>query len=213
MKLAIIFDFDGVVVDSLKVWGDAFISACNHHGYCRISTQEAFLDLFEGNFFEGAKKAGIVEDKIPLIRKKLAEEYLENKQKINLFEGVKKMLEDIAKKHKVYIVSSNFSEIVQHFLDVHGIGMIEEVLGGDMERSKVKKIRAIKDKLPDYELLYIGDTKGDMIEGKEAGVKTVAVTWGWHSEKRLKEGKPDYVIHTPKELAALAKKYQADKIF
>lgn len=203
MKLAIIFDFDGVIVDSLEVWGEAFILACDHHGSGQISTQEAFLDLFENNFFEGAKKIGIDEEKITLIRKKLAEEYLKNKHKISLFKGIKEMLERLAKEHEIFIVSSNFSDIVQHFLDVHGMTMFKEVLGGDKGRSKVNKIESIKVKFPDREFLYVGDTKGDMIEGKLAGVKTVAVTWGWHSEERLREAYPDYVVSAPNELVSL----------
>jgi phosphoglycolate phosphatase len=204
MKLAIIFDFDGVIVNSLEVWRDAFISACDHHGCESVTTQEDFLNLFESNIFDGLKKAGIEENKIPSIRKKLAEEYLENSHKVELFEGVKEMLETLAADHKIFIVTSNFSDIVERFLDSYNIKIFEEVLGSDKERSKVKKIELIKINFSDLTPLYVGDTKGDMIEGALAGVKTIAVTWGWHDRKKLKEADPDFVIDVPKELVLLA---------
>ena len=47
--------------------------------------------------------------------------------------------------------------------------------------------------LPAY---YVGDTKGDMIEGKKAGAVTVAVTWGWHTADNLAEASPDHTVNT-----------------
>ena len=44
-----------------------------------------------------------------------------------------------------------------------------------------------------------------MIEGKAAEAKTIAVTWGWHNEDKLRKGKPDYVVRTPVELMDLFK--------
>jgi phosphoglycolate phosphatase len=206
MKLAIIFDFDGVIVDSLEVWGDAFISVCNHHGYGHLSTQKAFLDLFDGNMHESMQKAGISEVTIQEMIEKLVEDYASNMHKVELFKGIDKMLLELAGIGEIYVVSSNFTDLVQNFWNSHRLAKCEEILGGDKEKSKVKKIEGIGKKLPDHEALYIGDTKGDMIEGKLAGAKTVAVTWGWHSAEKLKEGKPDYVVKTPDELVLLTKK-------
>ncbi len=205
MKLAIIFDFDGVIVDSLEVWGDAFISACKHHGCNLFPTHKSFLHLFEGNMYEGMKKAGVDDDTILEIRKKLVKGYMSDKHKVKLFAGVKEMLAELAEISKIYVVSSNFTEIAQSFWDSHKLAKCEEILGGDKGKSKVKKIESIKRKLPDREIIYVGDTKGDMIEGGLAGVKTVAVTWGWHGEEKLKKSEPDFIVKTPGELVTLAK--------
>lgn len=40
-----------------------------------------------------------------------------------------------------------------------------------------------------------------MVEGREAGAHPIAVTWGWHTEERLIKGNPDYIAHSPQELA------------
>jgi len=50
---------------------------------------------------------------------------------------------------------------------------------------------------------YIGDTSGDVYEGKEAGAITIAVTWGWHEQERLIKAGPHFLVHTPKELEHL----------
>ena len=80
-------------------------------------------------------------------------------------------------------------------------------MGADKETSKVKKINSIKSKFRDAGCFYIGDTLGDVMEGREAGVKTISVTWGWHDEDRLKKGKPDYIIRNPEELIKLFLKW------
>ncbi|MDD5489476.1 MAG: HAD family hydrolase [Candidatus Moranbacteria bacterium] len=203
MLKAIIFDFDGVIVDSLELWTEAFISACKGNGFSRIASKEAFLNLFDGNFYEEMLKAGIAEKEVPLMRKKLEHAYAENKDSIKLIDGMRETLDILAKENQIYIVSSNFSGIVQDILDSRGIEISGEILGADKGKSKVKKIESIKSRYFDHIFFYIGDTRGDMIEGKIAGVKTVAVTWGWHSREKLNEGKPDYLVNTPQELVKL----------
>jgi phosphoglycolate phosphatase len=47
---------------------------------------------------------------------------------------------------------------------------------------------------------YIGDTTGDILEAREAGVQTVAVTWGWHSREKLVAVHPDFLVDRPEEL-------------
>ncbi|MGZ3648342.1 MAG: HAD family hydrolase [Syntrophales bacterium] len=46
----------------------------------------------------------------------------------------------------------------------------------------------------------MGDTTGDIKEARLAGVRTVAVTWGWHSKEKLETVRPDYLIETVKDL-------------
>jgi phosphoglycolate phosphatase len=53
------------------------------------------------------------------------------------------------------------------------------------------------------DIYYIGDTTGDIKEGKQAGVKTVGVTWGWHSKEKMAAAKPDYLFDSSQELLQL----------
>ncbi|MHC4874219.1 MAG: HAD family hydrolase [Planctomycetota bacterium] len=80
----------------------------------------------------------------------------------------------------------------------------EAVLGSDKGRSKVAKIKSVVEKHKDInECWYIGDTKGDILEGIEAGVDTVAVSWGWHTLEQLEEAIPYHIVDEPKELVVL----------
>lgn len=62
----------------------------------------------------------------------------------------------------------------------------------------------IKEKeLKKDEVLYIGDSDIDVYTGINAGVKTVAVTWGYRSLDVIKEAKPDFIIDRAEELIGI----------
>jgi len=58
---------------------------------------------------------------------------------------------------------------------------------------------------------YVFDTIGDFTETKEAGVKSVAVGWGWHSPDDLLKLKPDYFVNDREQLLNLAISSTANK--
>jgi phosphoglycolate phosphatase-like HAD superfamily hydrolase len=49
----------------------------------------------------------------------------------------------------------------------------------------------------------VGDSASDIHAAKEAGVKSIAVTWGHQSAKTLLRANPDYLVHSPTELYEL----------
>ena len=54
------------------------------------------------------------------------------------------------------------------------------------------------------ECLYFGDTNTDMQTGKNAGVTTVGVTWGFRPRTELEENHADIIIDHPSEIPGLA---------
>ena len=53
------------------------------------------------------------------------------------------------------------------------------------------------------EVLYIGDTEVDIETGKNAGVKTIAVSWGYRTEAALRSAGASHVISLPEEILTL----------
>lgn len=56
------------------------------------------------------------------------------------------------------------------------------------------------------ECCYIGDMKIDILTGKNAGMKTIAVTWGYQDEADLIACGADFIARSPEELPELIKK-------
>jgi phosphoglycolate phosphatase len=118
----------------------------------------------------------------------------------------------LAQRHHVLIVTSNRSDIVEAFLAHWAITGVSEVLGGDKGQSKVPKIRAAVRRFAEAradrpgalpESWFVGDTVGDMVEGREAGVGTIAVGWGWHTAAQLAGATPDHLAAAPAALLEL----------
>ena len=55
MSNLIMFDYDGVIVDSLAVFSSVFIAACQKNGYHGIDSRKRLIGLFDGNLFERKK--------------------------------------------------------------------------------------------------------------------------------------------------------------
>ncbi len=72
-------------------------------------------------------------------------------------------------------------------------------------RDKVSGIKTVCEKLnvlPEN-TLYIGDTVFDIRAAKGAGVKSAAITYGYHSKKRLESESPDLVLRKLSDLPPL----------
>ena len=53
----------------------------------------------------------------------------------------------------------------------------------------------------DYkECLYVGDSEVDVVTGKNAGVKTIAVTWGFRTKEELMIAGAQYMIDKAEKL-------------
>jgi phosphoglycolate phosphatase-like HAD superfamily hydrolase len=76
-----------------------------------------------------------------------------------------------------------------------------------MAGSKVEKILMAKSQLAaEGEIVFmVGDSLSDVRAAREAGVKSIAVSWGHQSVERLVEGVPDQVVHLPEELIEMTK--------
>lgn len=189
----IFFDYDGVLVDSLDVEAKYFSEACHSYGVEGINTSEDMAKLSEGNFYEGMVAMGISAEKIDAVMKKYGEIKMDGRYQIPYHAPMMKLLRRLAKHFPLYIVTSNTSATVEKRMEELEIKGVREILGAEGEKSKVKKIRRIMEMHPGEKSLFIGDTKGDMVESKEAGVDIrLGVTWGWQEPWVVLSGNPDY---------------------
>jgi len=202
-EAVLLFDFDGVIADSRDIYFEVFTRICTEKGFDKLNSREAFSRLMEGNVFRELLKAGF-----PIHRlKKLADEYKphleEANERIPPYPEMVDLLNALAHAYPVYVITANQTEMVERFLERHGVGGVRAVIGGDQEVSKVKRIRSVKKRYKDRTAFYIGDTKGDMREARRARAVAVGVSWGWHSPAKLAEGKPHRVLGEPAELRAM----------
>lgn len=184
---AIIFDFDGVIGDTKDI--NFLISKINNPD---LSIEE----------FEKHHNGNVIEE--PLF--KVPDDFFEIQKEMftedNLF-PVLNEIKNLSEKYLLFLVSSGKEDNLFHFLKLGDIDTcFKEILGKESSSSKVKKLQYLTTKynLLVSDCLFVTDTIGDIKEANLAGVKTVAVSWGYHSEDLLKTEKPFKVIYNFSEL-------------
>lgn len=204
MEKLFLFDFDGVIVDSLEFYEEVARLYSEEIGRTIARDREEFMDLYDDNFYVSIRKRGFDLEALGRAAKTVAPRL--DHTTIEAFEDCFPVIEELARDHILLIVSSNSRRTIELILSKYScIECFREILGADFMYSKVKKIRHAMEKwrkTPE-ETYFIGDTTGDIREARAAGVRTVAVTWGWHSRSRLETAHPDHIIETPAELLAL----------
>jgi phosphoglycolate phosphatase len=200
MRPIVLFDYDGVLVDSLDYFLDAFLDSCHEHGCDKVRSREDFLGLFDTNFYDGMANIGLNGKLRTDVFHGMAVRLATKSGLYSFFPGIPDALRALAQFADIYVVSSNDSHVVEGFLKAHGLDMCRDVLGGDKDTSKVRKIQSIGRLFPDAPLIYVGDTTGDMHEAREGGAVAVGVGWGWHGPDRLRKANPDHLLHSPNEL-------------
>jgi phosphoglycolate phosphatase len=201
MKKLLLFDFDGVIVDSLELYEDMTRRCFEKIGKPITKNREDFLNLFDDNFYEALQKSGVGADEFNETAALIAP--YADYSKVAPFEDLMPILKELGENNVLLIISSNSLYAIEFILSkINFNGSFDTILGADFMLSKIDKINyAVKKwEIPKGRTYFIGDTAGDIKEAKEAGVKAVAVSWGWHTKERLKEEAPDYLIDSPSEL-------------
>ena len=203
MKL-FLFDFDGVIADSLDVYEKTVRDCLKDIKQPLIHSREEFLELFDDNFYESLEKKGVNLE----VFMKAAEDILAQVKIKDMkpFPDVEPVIKKLHNENLLIVISSNDYASIKETLDYFKYdNYFCDILGSDFMFSKKEKIlyAAKKYNAALENIYYVGDTTGDIKEGKQAGVKTVGVTWGWHSKEKMAAAKPDYLFDNPKELLQL----------
>lgn len=201
----IMFDYDGVIADSLEAHVKSFLAAFHEHGVTSLNTAQDIINLYNDNVYESMRHLGLSEGEIDEILDSYNTKQEKILDQIDFFENMAHTLNELTLSHKVYIITSNIAEVVLLKLAKNGVKGIKGIMGSETAKSKIKKINLAMELHPELKAYYVGDTKGDIEEGKQAGVFTVGVAWGWHGPDKLKDSNPDYLLYEPGELIELLK--------
>jgi len=199
----IMFDYDGVLVDSLSVVLAIYKKIGNEFNV------SVFKNIKDGDFFDlnwknSLKKAGIINDKdIKNYERFFKKEIIRLNQQITPFPNIKEAIKFLGKNHKLAVVSNNCSGFIKEKLKKHGLlHYFSAIIGAEHGPLKPKpdllNLCMQKMNVKEQEAVYIGDMKGDITAAKKAKVMFIGTSYGYHSKHKLKGA--DVVIDTPKKL-------------
>lgn len=207
-----IFDLDGTVLDTIG-------TIAYYGNYALEKNQIAPIDVGEYNYLAGTGASNLVKNMLRF-RQCLTEEtyarvYADYQEAYNkdvayqskIFDGLKETLDKIKSMGvSLAIVSNKPDYAAKKVVEaLYGKDYFVRVDGQKEGKPLKPDPKAVLDILSEFqvskeECLYIGDTDVDMQTGKNAGIFTVGVLWGFRGEEELLKSGADLVVQNPMEL-------------
>ncbi|MBI1969103.1 HAD family hydrolase [Candidatus Woesearchaeota archaeon] len=204
---AIIFDWDGVVVDTLQVQAKLYraIEQAFHVQFFPQGKTD-FKDFFELDWKKFYREFGFSDEEVLKIGKYYLEETRKLQSQIKPFPHIPAVLEEASKRMKVVLLTSNYKDNIIPIMKQHGIAQYFSYIH-DGHNSAIKPDPAVithttkEIGIPPQDCIFVGDMDEEIIMAKKAGIgKVIAVTYGFHSLKRLKDTGADAIVNKPEEI-------------
>ena len=200
-KKVIVFDLDGVLLDSVSL-----MFSFSREKIPTI-TDDEIKNLHKGNIYEEDSKLNLPKiEETEEEREKRWGAYNKRKLAIPLYPGVKELVGELAKKYILAINTSAWDASTLPLLEKNGIkDSFSFIATSNINMNKVEKFKIIAEKFNKNpsELLFITDTLGDVIDAGALRIPTIVVTWGIHSREYFDEEAHKNIIafvNTIKEL-------------
>lgn len=209
--MLIILDFDGVL-RSIP-WKGLLEGYRALIGYKKKNPNNFFRDLkefkawYNRDFMKNLETIGVfTEDEYSVVDKIFHAHYDKHTR---IFPWVPKLLEELSERHDLAVLSSSAGGSVRDSLGNLNRYFSGPIFGSDDIDKKIKPdpegVHLIIRKMDaDYgNTVIIGDSKADVMAGKNAGIKTGVVGWGIYEWEELLSFNPDYKFKNPGKLFLL----------
>ncbi|WP_175989269.1 HAD family hydrolase [Bacillus sp. Marseille-Q1617] len=202
---SIIFDLDGTIWDPRKTVVFAWNKVIEKHD--KINKELTSQQLKETM---GLKMHEIGRKLFPELDAKEREKFLNTCSEVekehlreeggSLYDNVEKVLGNLAKKYKLFIVSNCQHGYIEAFYEYHRLEkhFIDYENPGRTGLSKGENIKLIIERNHLKQLVYVGDTAGDQKAAQSAGIPFVYASYGFGEAKNY-----DYIINSFDELLEL----------
>lgn len=201
---AVIFDLDGTILDTLEDLADAMNLTLSKFGFPELELSHHKKAI--GNGIRKYAERCIPEEKLTdalldEFVKVAAEDYKNNSTvKTKPFDGICEILDFLVDKGiSINVLSNKRNEFVnkltKHYFPMYKFDCVYGELPGIPKKpdpSSALKIAGDIGIAPEN-ILFVGDSIYDIITGKSAGMKTVAVTWGNQERDLLNTENPDFI--------------------
>jgi phosphoglycolate phosphatase len=210
---AIIFDFDGTLLDSIDDLADSMNRALAEREMPEHPTNSYRYFVGDGmeNLARRAAPAGTPPAAVRELVRRMGEIYACGwANKTRPYPDIPPLLEELRRRRLALSILSNKPDPFTRIMASHYFGdaLFAAVLGArDGEPKKPDPAGALEIArllaVPPEEFLYLGDTDTDMRTGRAAGMRTVGVSWGFRPAGELAAAGAQTIIDSPMEALSL----------
>lgn len=203
---AVIFDFDGTIVDSFETLLSVFYEITDRPEMLTKPEIEELRGMKTGGII---KYLGIKKWQVPGIVIKAKKSVSLKLPGCKTFPGIPEVITKLHKKgYKLYILSSNSSINISAYLKKNNLDTYFVQIYGDIGmRSKSSALNKLikKEGLNKSDCVYVGDEVRDVEAAKKAGITSIGVTWGFNNKTAIEATAPNHLANKPSDLIRLLK--------
>jgi phosphoglycolate phosphatase-like HAD superfamily hydrolase len=197
---AVLFDWDGVLYDSMETLATAAIEVCREFGV--IIDKEKFLETYDQPYREWYKKLGIPADNeaahkyIRYLYNNEIKPRLQAQKPDKLFPDVVATLKELKQRGiSIGIVSAERGENIRKVLDENEMSDLPDYIFDRADNKNEAIIRICQENgfIPDR-VLMVGDLPSDLRDARKAGVKAAGIARRDNDRDRLGSFDPDYLL-------------------
>ena len=196
-------DYDGVLVDSLEHLLALAIRAQARLGLGRPPTHDDFRLIDNLTFRDLALRCEVPECELPRYAGLMFELQREDRHVPALFAGIADLLLALSARHHLAIVTASLEANVRAVLRAHRLEhTVSAVLDGSEGGDKAQRIGIARERfaVAAARTWMVGDAVSDIRAGHAAGVRTLAVSWGYQSPARLAAEAPTQLAARPADI-------------
>lgn len=202
----IIFDYDGVIVDSFPNVYEVYKIICDRLGKQCPERIEDFKKIYGHSSSECYSQLGFTEEERVKGNIIFKEEII--KKEPIAYKGIAEVLNLLHRNYKLVLISSNYKEEVEQKVEKLGFReLFDFILAKESHIGRFEKTESIKKIIEDLEIkpdevLLVGDRNVDFIEGSAAGLKNILlVDYGWgYNQEEIPDYKQKILIKKPEDL-------------
>ncbi len=203
----VLFDLDGTLIDSSKDIALCANYALKKLGFEPLEEEEIIKHVGYGgeNLIKGIipiKDPEVIAQAVNLFRQHYYSNPVVYTQPFEYIPDILKILKDKGK--KLAVITNKYEDISKQILKrLNLYNFFDFIAGGDTFKSKKPDPEPIKKTLEILNAqnsIIIGDSEADINAGKNAGIKTCLVMYGFGKEEKIRELRPDFKIEKPKDL-------------
>ena len=207
-----IFDLDGTTLDTVKTIAHYVNTTLENNGVAPIEVEQfkylagrGMADLIRRSLEYRDCYSDALYDKV--LREYDAAYNADVSYKTTIFDGLKETLDAIKAKGVRMAIVSNKPDFATRTVvnKLYGEGYFDFVTGqvpGGVLKPNPATVLSVMEQFGASceECLYVGDTSTDMQTGKNAGLYTIGVLWGFRGREELLENGADLLMEEPREL-------------
>lgn len=207
-----IFDLDGTTLDTVKTIAHYVNTTLENNGVAPIEVEQfkylagrGMADLIRRSLEYRDRYEDAFYDKV--LREYDAAYNADVSYKTTIFDGLKETLDAIKAKGVRMAIVSNKPDFATRTVvnKLYGEGYFDFVTGqvpGGVLKPNPATVLSVMEQFGASceECLYVGDTSTDMQTGKNAGLYTIGVLWGFRGREELWENGADLLVEEPREL-------------